>query len=397
LLPDKIQTSLYSDEVKSNYAGALVTRVNSLSSGLHGLIFGDHSIANEILFDSNCIIDLSRVGSVETKALLMGIVFLKLHEYRQSQNVFIDELKHVTVIEEAHHLLRKTSQDQYMESANLQGKSVEMITNAIAEMRAYGEGFIIVDQSPGLLDPAVIRNTNTKIILRLPEQSDREATGRSAYLNEAQIAEIARFPRGVAAVFQNNWMTPVLCMVDHVKDKQPFKHEYDVEVEYKKTIEMTSKLLRLMVREMIPNVYKESEQPVSELEYDELVAFIKESRFRSKLKLGALVEDIKNGVSNEIMRKQNSVELSKLLTGIIDFDSIRSEAQLHPDNYNLEDWVQSIIQVLERTYQIFNENEQIMLISMILEHEKVKSERARVLFENWNNHLRESKKWTKRG
>ena len=41
-----------------------------------------------------------------------------------------------------------------------------MITNGIAEMRTYGEGFIIVDQFPNLLDPSAIRNTNTKIILR---------------------------------------------------------------------------------------------------------------------------------------------------------------------------------------------------------------------------------------
>ena len=39
-----------------------------------------------------------------------------------------------------------------------------MLANAIAEMRTYGEGFIIADQAPGLLDMAVIRNTNTKIM-----------------------------------------------------------------------------------------------------------------------------------------------------------------------------------------------------------------------------------------
>ena len=66
-------------------------------------------------------------------------------------------LRHITVLEEAHNLLRRTSDVQAQESANLQGKSVEMLTDAIAEMRTYGEGFVIADQSPGLLDPAVIR------------------------------------------------------------------------------------------------------------------------------------------------------------------------------------------------------------------------------------------------
>ena len=75
-------------------------------------------------------------------------------------------LRHLTVLEEAHNLLKRTSTDQPVEGGNLLGKSVEMLSNAIAEMRTYGEGFIIADQAPGLLDMAAIRNTNTKIILR---------------------------------------------------------------------------------------------------------------------------------------------------------------------------------------------------------------------------------------
>ena len=54
-------------------------------------------------------------------------------------------------------------------------------------MRTYGEGFIIADQAPGLLDMAVIRNTNTKIIMRLPDESDRQLVGKAAGLNDDQI------------------------------------------------------------------------------------------------------------------------------------------------------------------------------------------------------------------
>ena len=52
------------------------------------------------------------------------------------------DMRHVTVLEEAHNLLRRTSIEQPTESSNILGKSVEMIANAIAEMRTYGEGFI---------------------------------------------------------------------------------------------------------------------------------------------------------------------------------------------------------------------------------------------------------------
>lgn len=116
------------------------------------------------LFDNNAIIDISRVGSIETKSLIMGLVVMKLQEYRMSNaNGMNSPLKHVTVLEEAHNLLKKTSTEQSADSSNMVGKSVEMLTNAIAEIRTYGEGFVIVDQAPNLLDTAAIRNTNTKL------------------------------------------------------------------------------------------------------------------------------------------------------------------------------------------------------------------------------------------
>ncbi|NRG68762.1 DUF87 domain-containing protein [Streptococcus suis] len=209
-----IDSSEYDNDNKGAYKGALLTRLESLTTGIYQLMFTEDEISSEKLFDENVIVDLSRLGSSETKSLIMGLLILKMQEYRMvSSQGMNQQLRHVTVLEEAHNLLKRTSTEQATESSNLLGKSVEMLTNAIAEMRTYGEGFIIADQSPGLLDLAVIRNTNTKIILRLPEYSDRELVGKSANLNEEQITELAKLPKGVAAVYQNEWLEPVLCKV----------------------------------------------------------------------------------------------------------------------------------------------------------------------------------------
>jgi DNA helicase HerA-like ATPase len=89
-----------------------------------------------------------------------------------------------------------------------------MLANSIAEMRTYGEGFIIADQSPGLMDMSVIRNTNTKIIFRLPERSDRELVGFAAGLDEEQVEELSKLKRGVAAIYQSDWVAPVLVQVN---------------------------------------------------------------------------------------------------------------------------------------------------------------------------------------
>ena len=213
-----IQESDYSGDTSSDYKGALKTRLRSLTNGINGMIFSSREVSNQELFDSKTIVDLSRVGSLETKSLMMGVLVLKLQEYRMSTHKETDSnLSHITVLEEAHNLLKKTSTEQGQETANLQGKSVEMLTNAIAEMRTYGEGFIIVDQAPDLLDTAVIRNTNTKIVMRLPEGTDREITGLSMALDENQVNELSKLPQGVAAVYQNNWQEAVLCAMPEFK------------------------------------------------------------------------------------------------------------------------------------------------------------------------------------
>lgn len=212
VLPEIMSESLYSADTKSDYSGALITRVKSLTNGINGEIFcSTKEISNEALFDKNVIVDISRVGSVETKSLIMGILIMKLQEYRMQPGKMNENLQHITVLEEAHNLLRRTPFVQAQDSSNLQGKSVEMLTNAIAEMRTYGEGFIIADQAPDMLDEAVIRNTNTKIIFRLPDEHDCELVGKSIALNGVQIKELAKLPAFVAVIHQNDWIEAVLC------------------------------------------------------------------------------------------------------------------------------------------------------------------------------------------
>ena len=211
-LEEVIEASTFSEEVKSNYSGSLLTRVKSLTNGINGRVFTSDEIKPEKLFDENVIVDISRVGSMDTKSLIMGMLVLKMHEYRMAEGGMNQALKHVTVLEEAHNLLKgNASSATASEGADLIGKSVEMLSNIIAEIRTYGEGFIIADQAPGLLDPSVIRNTNTKIILRLPDYEDRKLVGKAANLSDDQIDELAKLPVGVAAVYHNDWIEPVLC------------------------------------------------------------------------------------------------------------------------------------------------------------------------------------------
>lgn len=220
ILPVIINSSDYSADSKGDYKGALLTRVQSMTTGITGLIFErSEGIQDSILFDSNAIVDLSDIGSEETVALLMGVLIMRLGEYRQSVRKAGTgsrdaRLKHVTVLEEAHNILKRTSKDQSQEGANIVGKSVEMISNSIKEMRTYGEGFIIIDQSPMAVDTSAIENTSTKIIMNTPAKDACEELSSALSLNEDQSKELSRLGTGVAAVMQKGWLTPVLMKID---------------------------------------------------------------------------------------------------------------------------------------------------------------------------------------
>ena len=335
-LPEVLNESDYSADTKGDYIGALVTRIKSMTNGLNGRILcAKDEITDSELFDENVIVDLSRVSSTETKALLMGILVMKLQEYRinKENDAFCDELRHLTVLEEAHNLLRKTSDTQSQESSNLQGKSVEMITNSIAEMRAYGEGFVIIDQSPGLLDEAVIRNTNTKITLRLPNQEDRELVGKAAALSDTQIDEIAKLPKGVAVVYQNDWVEAVLCQFMEFTDKthmQPYVYHEDL----KNTINAAD----LFFAQLFPNKEREI---LTEEQVDAIKNWIEHLKYSDYTKR-KLRDALVTGSADEKSMKEITYNL---------FEG-RKIAQILLDSYGVEEGLQKTKMYVASKYNL---------------------------------------------
>lgn len=288
-LESVIAQSAYSDEMKSNYTGALVTRVRSMVNGLNGQIFASDEISNADLFDRNVIIDLSRVGSQETKSLLMGLLIIRLGEYRAEQMLMNQPLKHITVLEEAHNILRANPSTGGTEGGSLAEKSVEMLSNAIAEMRTYGEGFIIADQSPSAVHITAIRNTNTKILMRLPDEADRLLAGKSAALTEEQIDEMARLPRGVAVVYQNEWLEAVLCKVSRFSGQESHYQYQSVP-----TNAMSEMSLRF---NLVTHLLSGYNQVKSETNEEQLAEALFRSNLQTAMKV-RLIQYLRTGISD---------------------------------------------------------------------------------------------------
>ena len=313
-----ITESAYSEEVKSNYSGALLTRVESLTNGLNGEIFSVNELSNMVLFDENCIIDLSRVGSQETKSLIMGILIMRLSEYRMTgANTPNSALKHLTVLEEAHNILKRVSTEQSQEGSNMAGKSVEMITNAIAEMRTYGEGFVIVDQSPTSVDKAAIKNTNTKIVMRLPDEDDRKVSGKAAGMNDKQIDEIAKLPTGVAVVYQNDWVSPVLCKIDRMENSRVIFNEQKDSI-----LELNSENdIKNIIEFLLAGQTENTQKAFDVIQIEKSVrAFYMPSKVRM-----ALLDTIEEYKKNNHISLWNSVSIYDLSSLLTDLLGIRKE------------------------------------------------------------------------
>lgn len=383
-LPPIIDTSEYSAESKGNYKGGLLTRVQAMTTGINGMIFRkSEGISDSELFDGNTLIDLSEVGSDETIALLMGVLIMRLNEYRKSQrksgavSSHDSKLRHVTVLEEAHVLLKRTSKDQNQEGANLVGKSVEMISNSIKEMRTYGEGFLIIDQSPLAVDSSAVENTATKIIMNTPSKEACEELGSALSLNEEQIKELSRLNVGVAAVMQKGWLTPVLMKVGLW---DPSKYEAELQYENESMmIFVRSRLVSELVAQK--QTGKFSSLPLGQIvrtsnldedrksELMEVVEMFKKIRSRGR---NVDIEDL-GRVFVEIINCESLFDVIPN-TGILDEDgveSLASESEEVQDNEikkQIElcnNWVKTMESVLNTYITVKHSEKRIALYCML--------------------------------
>ena len=364
----------YSADTGGDYKGALVTRVKSLTTGLNGQTFASNALRDEDLFDKNVIVDLSRAGSPETKALIMGLLVMKLQEYRMAKRKDSDSaLRHVTVLEEAHNLLKRTSTEQSSDSANLLGKSVEMLGNAIAEMRTYGEGFIIADQAPGLMDMAVIRNTNTKIIMRLPDQGDRELVGKAAGLDEEQIKELAKLPTGVAAVYQNGWLAPVLCKIDKFTNKKTYTAGEYLHAQAPAHILLEQKILDLLLYDKLPEDVEAFRKQV----------FQAEIQASLKCRILAYTEQ-----DNDVPTEEKNVLRAKIAAIFFNSDSWLEKVKMQ-ENSDSEKLEAAARDAMQYYLEACNAQQQDILITLAIEGAGMENCRYLDLADRWHERMQE--------
>jgi DNA helicase HerA-like ATPase len=208
----------YSQRVTDDVLGFIRVRLASLRLGTTGrFLEGGHPIDFCALLRSNVVLEIEDVGDDADKAFLMGAVLIRLVEQlrltKPTARAGASPLSHLTVIEEAHRLLRRTPPSDAAGGGGAAGHAVEMFAGLLAEIRAYGEGLVIAEQIPSLLVPDVIKNTAVKIAHRLPAADDREAVGATMNATPAQSRYLVTLSPGQAAACADGMDFPVLIKV----------------------------------------------------------------------------------------------------------------------------------------------------------------------------------------
>jgi len=204
-LDESIKQLGYGPELTGNLRAGLLLRLNRLLRGPLAPELSSHKGMDiTSLVTKPTIIELSALPDAESQALVMGLISLQLKHHWRLQGES-SSLRHIFLIEEAHRLLKNNSNNNVQTSSQ---QAVEDLSNMLAELRGFGVGMIIVDQSPSSLAPSVIANTGTKILHRLDHPSDREIAGRSAGISTNDIDLLGSLSVGQAILRSERRIRP---------------------------------------------------------------------------------------------------------------------------------------------------------------------------------------------
>lgn len=83
-----------------------------------------------------------------------------------------------------------------------------LVKRMLAEIRSYGVGIVIADQSPRKVGTDVVALTDMKVVFRLVESEDKQIIGDSTNMSDVQIQRMSKLKPGEAFLFFNKLDEP---------------------------------------------------------------------------------------------------------------------------------------------------------------------------------------------
>lgn len=192
-LADVIHKSRFTGPDGANLRASLLGRIDFLRRGPLGISLSapaNGALDYEVLTAGPTLIELRNFGGPAERALVFALLLAGLISYREHNPLKV-ALGHITVLEEAHRLLRA-------ETDGPSNEGIRMFVEAIAELRGSGEGFVVVDQAPTLLDRGIMKLAGSHIAHRLVDLDERTTVGAALLLSEDESRDLARLGTGHA-------------------------------------------------------------------------------------------------------------------------------------------------------------------------------------------------------
>ncbi len=211
----------YAGEVRSNIMAASRLRVEQLAGGpLRSVFDCQASTPLDFLLERPCVVELAKVGASNEQeaAFVIAVLLTAIAEHRRGGRPS-RELVHVMVVEEAHKLLKAPAVGGGGENrGDPSAAAARMFANLLAEIRKYGEAIVVADQDPAKLVPDAYKNTNLKIMHRLPAEADRKLVGSTMRFDEDHEKEAAGLRRFHAFVHAEGYDRPGLIRAPNIRE-----------------------------------------------------------------------------------------------------------------------------------------------------------------------------------
>ena len=186
-----------------NIGRAGVVRLNSLVN-----LFDNYfSIPIEDILQRPTIIELAAIENSEQKALIIALLLLSVLSYVNANYIGEGGLKNVILLEEALVLL-DAGTNAGQGDANPSVIAQSLVKRMLAEIRSYGVGLIIADQSPRKVGLDVVALTDMKVVFRLVENTDKQIIGDSTNMNDSQMQRLSKLKPGEAFLFYGKLDAP---------------------------------------------------------------------------------------------------------------------------------------------------------------------------------------------
>ena len=209
----------YAGKTLQDIRAAAAGRISSLLRGSKGRMLNtQNSIRFDLLMSKPTVLELESLNDEERSLVMLFLLTMIREHCRATRET--DKLQHITLIEEAHRVMGATAHSSNPEvSADTRAQAVEMFSTTLSEVRAFGEGLLIAEQVPSRLGEDALKNTNLKIIHRLPGEDDRRIVGATMNMSKEQQNHVSLLTPGQVAISFEGYERPSFATIPNFREK----------------------------------------------------------------------------------------------------------------------------------------------------------------------------------